>query len=94
MEAQALDKRASKKGSKLFNIPDIEYSKQWQHWLTIQKIFTVLLFVYVAIRGDIFSILLAMFYLCYASLFTLHIPYSFFNISSVALYSFSFLLIL
>lgn len=87
MEAQALDKRTSKKGSKLFNIPDIEYSKQWQHWLTIQKIFTVLLFVYVAIRGDIFSILLAMFYLCYASLFSLHIPYSFFNISSVALYS-------
>ena len=90
MEVEALDKRTSKRGSKLFNIPDIEYSKQWQNWLTIQKIFTVLLFVYIAIRGDIFSILLAMFYLCYASLFSLHIPYSFFNISSIALYSLFF----
>ena len=80
------EEKQTKRGSKLFNIPTIEFSKQWTHLLQSQKLFNLLLILYVLIRGDIFSILLAGFYLCYASLFSLHVPYSFFRISSIALY--------
>lgn len=85
MQEMTPEEARAKRRSNPFNTPEIEYSKQWRNWLTIQKVFTLLLFVYVVIRGDLFSILLAGFYLCYASLFNLHIPYNFFHISSIAL---------
>ena len=78
-------KSRARKVLSIFRKPSIQFSKQWRHYLTMQNVFTVLLTVYMIFRNDLFSILLMCFYLCYASLFSLHVPYSFYNIGSWAL---------
>lgn len=78
-------KSRARKVLSIFRKPSIQFSKQWRHYLTMQRVFTVLLTVYMIFRNDLFSILLMCFYLCYASLFALHVPYSFYNIGSWAL---------
>ena len=78
-------KSRARKVLSIFRKPSIQFSKQWRHYLTLQNLFTVLLTLYMIFRNDLFSILLMCFYLCYASLFALHVPYNFYNIGSWAL---------
>ena len=78
-------KSRAKKVLKMFKQPTIQYSQKWRTFQNLQKLLTLLLVLFMVLRGDIFNEVLMCFYLCYAALFPLHIPYSFYTICSVAL---------
>ena len=60
-------------------------NSQWNAFLALQLCFTIILTLYAIVRNDLFSILLMSYYLCYAALTPMHIPYSFYKYSSWAL---------
>ena len=62
--------------------------KKWKTYRSLEKVFTVLLLLYMILRDDLVSICITLFYLCYAALFCIHVPYSFYNIVSWILYPF------
>lgn len=69
----------------MFKRPTIQFSQKWRNFQSLQKLLTLLLVLFMILRGDIFNVVLMCFYLCYAALFPLHIPYTFYWISSVVL---------
>ena len=78
-------KHSAKKVLDMFKKPTIEFSSQWKQLQRMEKVFTVILLLFLVLRNDLFAMLLMLFYLCYASLFALHIPFRFFYWSSIAL---------
>lgn len=84
-EISVSTKDTAKQVLNLFKKPSFEFSKQWKHLQRLEKVFTVLFFLFLLIRNDLFTMLLMLFYLCYASLFSLHIPFVFYYWSSIAL---------
>ena len=84
-EINASTKSAAKKVLNMFKKPSFEFSKQWMQLRRLEKVFTIIFFLFLIIRNDLFTMLLMLFYLCYASLFSLHIPFNFFYWSSIAL---------
>ena len=81
-------KHAAGKVLKLFKKPTFAFSSKWKSYLTLQKVFTVILLLYMFLRDDVVSLLFTLFYLCYAALFCVHVPYIFFNTISWILYLF------
>ena len=78
-------KHSAKKVLDMFKKPTIEFSSQWKQLQRMEKVFTVILLLFLVLRNDLFAMLLMLFYLCYASLFSLHIPFVFYYWSSIAL---------
>ena len=73
---------------KMFKSPESKFPKKWKTYRSLEKVFTVLLLLYMILRDDLVSICITLFYLCYAALFCIHVPYSFYNIVSWILYPF------
>ena len=69
-----------------YKSPESKFPKKWKTYRNLEKVFTVLLLLYLILRDDVVSICITLFYLCYAALFCIHVPYSFYNIVSWILY--------
>ena len=83
-----LDKHATMRVLKMFKSPESKFPNKWKTYRSLEKVFTVLLLLYMILRDDLVSICITLFYLCYAALFCIHVPYSFYNIVSWILYFF------
>ena len=79
-------KHATMRVLKMFKSPISAFPKKWKTYRNLEKVFTVLLLLYMILRDDLVSICITLFYLCYAALFCIHVPYSFYNIVSWILY--------